>query len=275
MATFRSFDAEAFRAFEHAGWQDVAANYDKAFAQLTSQTAESLLDAAEVREGTRVLDIAAGPGYTAGAAAQRAARVIAIDFSGAAVAVARQNYPLIDFREGDAEALSFADNSFDAVIMNFGLLHLSRPEQALREAYRVLSPGGRVGLTVWSRPSEAVGFDILNKAIQTYGNPHVSVPEGPSFFRFSDHEELNNILLAVGFTLPEISPLPLVWKLPSPDALFHIQYTATVRNKAILCAQSPEDLRAIQQAVRKACQRYERAGIVKIPMSAVLASARK
>ena len=179
--TTPSIAPEAFRAFEHEGWQKVSQRYHHAFASLTSQAVVPLLDAAEVSAGVRVLDVAAGPGYVAGVAADRGAEVIGIDFSQAMVAAARRHYPKGDFREGDAEDLPFGAAVFDAVVMNFGLLHLGRPEWALAEAHRVLRPGGKYAFTVWARPEEAIGFEIVLNAIHAHGKVDVGLPQGPSF----------------------------------------------------------------------------------------------
>src|SRR5262247_3201964 len=122
--------ADPFHAFEHQGWQRAASRYAGSFGELTEQLAEPLLDAAQVRAGARVLDVATGPGYVAAAAARRGARVVAIDFSAAMLAEARARHPDVVFREGDAEALADGDATFDAVVMGFGLLHLARPEAA-------------------------------------------------------------------------------------------------------------------------------------------------
>ena len=84
--TTLAIDPESFRAFEHEGWQRVSQRYHDAFADLTSQAVVPLLNAAEVTAGVRVLDVAAGPGYVAGAAAHRGAEVIGVDFSQAMVA---------------------------------------------------------------------------------------------------------------------------------------------------------------------------------------------
>ena len=123
----------------------------------------------------RVLDVATGPGYVAGAAAQRGATVVAVDFSSSMVAEARRRHPKIPFYEGDAEALSFPDRAFDAVVMNFGLLHLARPDAALSEACRVLKLGGRYAFTVWAKPEEAVGFGVVLGAMQTHGTMDVGL----------------------------------------------------------------------------------------------------
>src|SRR5262249_30558330 len=160
---------QIFRQFEHQGWQEIASRYHDGFASVTTQSVTALLNAARGTTGKRVLDVACGPGYVAAAAAGRGAVAIRGDFSSEVLEEAGGGYPGIDFREGDAEDLSFPDLSFDAVTMNFGMLHLGRPEQSLHEAHRVLRPGGRVAFTVWDTPDRAMGFGIVIGAIQKYG----------------------------------------------------------------------------------------------------------
>lgn len=115
-----------FREFEHVGWEQLPRHYHEGFARLTTQVIPALLDAAGVGRGTRLLDVATGPGYVATAAAQRGAAVLGVDFASAMVAEARRRCPGLQFEEGDAEALAFRDASFDAVTINFGVLHLAR-----------------------------------------------------------------------------------------------------------------------------------------------------
>src|SRR4029453_5686212 len=67
-------------------------------------------------------------------------------------AVASRLHPQVEFVQGDAEALPFTDEAFDAVVGNFALLHLGRPEQAAAEFVRVLKAGGRLALTAWDAP---------------------------------------------------------------------------------------------------------------------------
>src|SRR5262249_7605845 len=133
-------DPQSFRDFEFQGWQKVANRYHDTFADVTVQCIEPLLDDAGVSNQSRTLDIACGLGYAAGRASSRGAVVTGIDFSSQMVLEARSRYPAIDFQEGDAEALSFPDSAFDAVTMNFGILHLGLPERAISEALRVLRP---------------------------------------------------------------------------------------------------------------------------------------
>src|SRR5437762_643502 len=119
-------DPEAFREFEHDGWQRAAEHYVDAFGAVTARAAGPLLDAVAAGSATELLDVATGPGFVAAEAASRGARVIGVDFSSAMIAAAGRRYHDILFREGDAEALAFDGDTFDAVVMNFGLLHLAR-----------------------------------------------------------------------------------------------------------------------------------------------------
>jgi SAM-dependent methyltransferase len=275
MSVAQSAGAEAFHAFEHAGWQGAARRYDDAFGSLTRQAIDPLLDAAQVRAGARVLDVASGPGYTAAVAAQRGAQVTALDFSGAMVEMARSQNPGIEFREVDAAELPFKDGSFDAVVMNFGMLHLAQPELAVAEAFRVLCAGGRYAFTVWTKPEEAVGFGIVLDAIRKHGNPDVPLPPGPPFFRFSDASECDNILKVAGFRNVDVRKVPQVWRFSARGLLFEAFLAGTVRTQALLRAQSAPALEAIGEAVGRVAGEYENHGTVEIPMAAVLAAAHK
>jgi SAM-dependent methyltransferase len=257
-----------FREFEHAGWETLPKRYHEGFASLTVQAIVPLLDAVLAKRGTKLLDVASGPGYVANAAAERGASVVGIDFAAAMIADASRRYPAVEFREGDAEELPFADASFDAVTMNFGLLHLGRPERAIAEAHRVLRTGGRFGFTVWAKPEEARGFGIVLGAIQKHGNMNAPIPAGPPFFRFSDAGECRRVLMEAGFSKPDVRSVPQTWRLDSPDTLFDIMAGSTVRTGALLRAQTPQALAAIRAEVIASSRR-------ELPMPAVLASATK
>ena len=265
----------SFRAFEHEAWERVVAVYDAGFGELTPQTIEPLLDAAEVRRGVEVLDVASGPGYVAAAAAARGALVIGVDFSEAMVKEARRRYPDVEYRVGDAEELSFPDARFDSVVMNFGLLHLERPERALGEAHRVLRPKGCMAFTVWDDPSVAVGFKIVLDAIEKWGDMNVPLPPGPPFFRYRDPEEARNALLEAGFENLERVELRLVWRVSSAEAPFEYMLGGTARTGGLLRAQTADAREAIRRAVREGASPYQVGGTWEIPMQAVVYSASK
>lgn len=270
-----TFDSNAFRAFERSGWQKAAHRYPDYFPVLTAQVLDALLDAVGARSGVRLLDVASGPGNGTAQAAQRGTTTVGADISPVMAAHARRQYPGIPFLVADAEDLPFAGGAFEAVITNFGLLHLSQPERALQEFCRVLGRGGRVGFTVWAKPVEAVGFGILLRSVETHGNPNVPLPAGPPFFRFSDPQECCRILEEAGFAEPKVIQVPQTWRLPSSDVLLNAFMEATVRTGALLRAQSAEALSKIRAAVRDACRAYEKDGVIELPMPAMLAAAIK
>ena len=101
--------------------------------------------------------------------------------------------------QGDAHDLPFEDGSFDRVLMNFGLLHVSHPEKACAEVCRVLKRGGKFGFTVWAGPERNPGAKIVNDAIEAYANLNVGLPEGPPKYLHGEREECSQVLERVGF----------------------------------------------------------------------------
>lgn len=267
---------DPFSAFEHEGWQRLVGPYDDYFGPLTTQCTEPLLDAVRAERGMHVLDVATGPGYVAAAAARREAEAVGLDFSAAMLAEAARRYPDVKYREGSADALPFPNESFDAVVISFGMLHFAQPDRALGEAQRVLKRGGRIAFSVWATPEKALGFGIVLDAIQAHGNPNAPLPPGPPFFRFSDAEECRRSFSAAGFAEPRVAEVPQTWRLASPEALFDAFWRSTARTGALLRAQSADAQAKIRQAVAAAAGAYRHGGgEIELPMPAVLASATK
>jgi SAM-dependent methyltransferase len=131
-------------------------------------TGETLCEAVDVAAGERVLDVAAGNGNATLAAARRGCEVIASDYVLALLDGTRRRAAAeglaVEVREADAEALPFADATFDAVLSTFGVMFTPHQEQAAAELVRVCRPGGRIGLTNWT-PTGFVGqmFKIVGK----------------------------------------------------------------------------------------------------------------
>lgn len=273
MAETSRSDPSAFRAFELAGWDLAARAYADHWTGLTGQAIASLLDAVGVRAGAMLLDVASGPGEVAAAAARCGARVLGVDFSPAMVALARRAHPGLRFVIGDAEALPLRDACCDAVVMNFGMLHLAQPEVAVRQAHRVLRRGGRFAFTVWATPDQTLGFAVTLEAIREYGDPQVPVPEGPPFFRFAERDACVAVLRGAGFRNPRVETLPLRWRLPNVEAAFVAMHEGTARTGGLLRRQTREALVAIRAAMECALAPHVRDGAVELPMPAVLASA--
>jgi ubiquinone/menaquinone biosynthesis C-methylase UbiE len=119
---------------------------------LFRQWAPRVVDAAQIRMGCRVLDVACGTGVLAREAALRLGNeglVAGLDVSPGMLAVAKRLAPTIEWREGAAESLPYEAESFDAVVSQFGMMFFQDRGTALREMMRVLAPGGRMAVAVW------------------------------------------------------------------------------------------------------------------------------
>jgi len=276
-ASERAF--QPFKNFELRGWRDVAERYDTAFGGATGQAIAPMLDAARIGPGVRVLDVACGPGYVAAAAAAQGASVLGLDFAAEMVALAGRKWPGVEFRAGDAEHLDLPDASFDAVVMNFGILHLADPDRALAEAWRVLRPGGQLAFTVWEPPPRTVPFEIVLGAVKAWGVPDIGVPPGPPMFRFADQAESRRVLGGIGFEDVGFVPLTITLSLAQPGDLFTIMLDAGVRTSGLLKAQTAVALNKIRehmQAKVAACAIGDGAEIrYVLPMPAVLITAAK
>ena len=219
-------------------------DYDRIADGLTIST-DQTLRVARIRPGERVLDLATGTGITAIAARERGANVTGVDLTPELLAVAQKKaqdagFDDIDFREGDAEALPFADATFDVVLSTCG--HMFAPDQpkVASELARVTRPGGRVIFLAWT-PEGGLGgwFRITNK--------HVAPPAGlASPFNWGDPDKvrqlLGNAFRDLSFTLgdcPQFGASPEdIWEL------FSTRYGPTVRAAATLQGGAQDALRS-------------------------------
>jgi len=140
----------------------------KKYDEISRGIADAIEHAVEVLDpqpGERVLDVATGTGWAARSIAARGATVTGVDLGAEVIEAAKQLSSNIDFRIGDAEALPFPDNHFDALISTFGVMFARDPEAVAAELARVVRPGGRISLVNW-----AVGGSVhqMFKLIRSY-----------------------------------------------------------------------------------------------------------
>ena len=269
-------DTDAFNAFEAAGWEARAAEYDTYWPALTSRLSDALLDAVDAGPDTRVLDVACGPGHLAARAAERGATAVGVDIAEPMVKIARQRFPRAEFREGDAQALPFPDRCFHAVVSNLGLPHFGRPEQAVGEFRRVLTDEGRLALTTWNFPARARLVGVLLDAVQEVGiaSPE-AVPAGPNFFRFADDIELESLLTDQGFVDIGIRTVEFVHSVGSADELWDGLLHGTVRTSAVIHGQPAEVVRRIRASFDRRVDGYQTGAKYQLPVSFKLAAARR
>jgi ubiquinone/menaquinone biosynthesis C-methylase UbiE len=179
-------DLGAIKTRQQAMW----ASGDFAVIGTTLQiVGETLCEAVDVRSGESVLDVAAGNGNASLAAARRFARVTSTDYVPALLDRGRwraeaEGLP-ITFEVADAEALPYADASFDVILSTFGVMFAPDHQRAARELMRVCRPGGRIGLANWT-PNGFVGRML--RVVGTHVAPIPGVAS-PSLWGATDHLE--------------------------------------------------------------------------------------
>jgi SAM-dependent methyltransferase len=244
--------------------------------RVTRRLVEPLLDAARVGAGTRVLDVATGPGYVAAAAAARGAAATGVDIAEGMLAVAAERHPELRLVQGDAEDLPFGAGEFDAVVGAFVLNHLPRPEAAVAGCARVLGPGGRAAFTVWDGPPRSRLITLLSEASGAAGvTPAGEVPPGPDPFRLADDGDFVALLSGAGLDEAAVATLEFVHEGHDVEELWDGLMGGSVRSSALVEAQDASTKARIRERFELLVEDLRSEGRYRIPVAVKLGSARK
>ena len=174
--TGTSIDLEAVKRRQQATW---ASGDFAEIATLIVSVAERLVDAADLRAGTTVLDVATGSGNAAIAAARLGCRVVGVDYVPSLLERGRERAAAerldIGFVEGDAEELPFEDTAFDGVVSVYGAMFEPDHARAAAELVRVCRPGGTIALAGWT-PGGFLGEMFRTIAAHVPPPPGVTSP---------------------------------------------------------------------------------------------------
>jgi ubiquinone/menaquinone biosynthesis C-methylase UbiE len=234
------------------------------------------------RPGDTLLELAAGAGDTgfeAAALAGEDGQLISTDFSPAMVEVARRRGAElgredVDHRVMDAERIELDDDSVDAVLCRFGYMLMDEPAAALAETRRVLRPGGRVALAVWSSPERnpwiTIGFGLLVER----GLLPAPEPSGPSPFAMANAEGTRGLLEAAGFTDVRTEELPVRFGFRDLDD--YMAYSADTGGPAALVLRElpDEELEALKSELATAFTPFRADGDYELPGLALTAAGR-
>ncbi|HEY5878379.1 MAG TPA: class I SAM-dependent methyltransferase [Nakamurella sp.] len=264
-----------FNAFEAAGWERAAAGYDAFLGPIARQFDTSLLDASGITAGRDLLEIGCGAAHLAAQAAARGARSAGIDVADSMLQLARTAHPEINTHLGSAEDLPFPDHRFDAVVGHLVILHLSRPELAAAEAFRVLRPGGLLVLSTWDLPVRNRFLGIMLEALDEAGAVPPSIPQGPPFFHYADDGHFIGLFRTAGFVDVSIHRLATTRSVPSSASLWNGLVDSTVRTAATLSSQPAEIRERALSALQQRIEPYATDDRYELPVSIKLASGRR
>jgi SAM-dependent methyltransferase len=269
-------EAERLRAFERQGHDALATSYHAFFSAVTALATNPLLDAVGLHAGTRLLDVATGPGALAAEAARRGARPVGIDLSPQMIELARRLYPGIDFREADVEHLPFADDTFDAVVCAFGLGHFPRPELAVAESLRTLLPGGRIAFSWWDDPSRQRIQGIFRDAIAEVGvSVPPDVPQGHNVYRFSNTGEFLRLLKGAGLIEVGVTEHTTTYSVTDTETLWRGGLGSLLLTGAAIRQQDNATQDLIRTAFERCARVYRSTDGLNLPVAFKVGSGRQ
>ncbi len=266
----------AFGELERNCWSDRrrAADYVRLFSPAADQAVDSLLNAAGIEPGLKVLDVCCGQGNVAQALVKRGCHMVGVDFSSAMLNFARDREPHASFVAADAQGLPFDDATFDVVVSNFGMPHIPDHGRVLAEIRRVIAPGGRFATTLWCGPDVSPCMDVVYSILEVHRSPDVSPPPAPDFLQFARPDMAEKLLSRAGFSNIRFTIVDCAWDLDAPERLFEIFANGSFRAAMLLAGQSPDRVAAIRSTMTKAVsQRFKAGTRWRVPMPAALLQA--
>ncbi|MDB5142641.1 MAG: methyltransferase protein [Mucilaginibacter sp.] len=200
---------EQIREEQEQRWNNVSSGWkkwDQFIMEFLRPAGEAIIEQLEIKEDDIVLDIAAGtgePGLTIAAIAKKG-KVIGTDLSGemlliAAANAASKGLKNYSTKPVDVSELPFEDNTFNKISCRMGFMFFPDVQLATNEMYRVLKPGGRVAISVWSTPDKNFWYTVITNVINKYIKLPPPSPGVPGMFRCAQPGLMTNVFAQAGF----------------------------------------------------------------------------
>jgi SAM-dependent methyltransferase len=236
---------------------------------LFGQWAPKVVSAARIQPGQRVLDVACGTGVLAREALARAGsagQVVGFDPIPGMLAVAKQIAPEVEWKEGLAESLPFADQSFDVVVSQFGLMFFSDRQQAIRETLRVLTTDGRVAFAVWdsleTNPAYAAEVNLLQQLAGERAADAVRAP-----FVLGDRSALEMLFKEAGVASVEVTTHRGTGRFPSIRSMVEADLRGWLPVMGVMLSE-PQIVQILEEAEQALGQYVDAEGSVVFDVSA-------
>jgi len=269
-------DADRLRRFERQRHDSLAATYHDFFTSITALAIPPLLDAASAGTASKLLDVATGPGSVAAKAKSLGAVCIGVDLSPGMIALATASHPGIDFRVAEVERLPFADQSFDAVVCNFGLGHFPWPETAVAECMRTLKAGGRIAFSWWDQPDKQRVQGLFREAIAEVGAaPPPDMPAGHSNLRFCDTAAFRSLLVDAGLEDVRVEDYGTTYTIADAETLWRGGLGSFAVTASAIDHQDAATQHAIRAALERRAAAYRTPAGLELPVAFKIGSGQK
>jgi len=203
------FQQEQIREEQEQRWNNVSSGWEKwdqFIMEFLRPAGDAIIERLEIKEDDIVLDIAAGtgePGLTIAAIAKKG-KVIGTDLSGEMLRIAAANAAAKGLKNYstkpvDVSELPFEDNTFNKISCRMGFMFFPDVQLATNEMYRVLKPGGRVAISVWSTPDKNFWYTVITNVINKYIKLPSPSPGVPGMFRCAQPGLMTNVFAQAGF----------------------------------------------------------------------------
>jgi ubiquinone/menaquinone biosynthesis C-methylase UbiE len=264
-----TLDSRKYKEAERHSWDSVANNWQKWWKTIeigAEQVSRRLIELAEIKPGSRVLDIATGIGEPAITAANQVGNnghVLATDISAQMLSVAKQRaislglQNVIDFKEGDAETIDLPTSTFDAVLCRWGMTLFLDFDTGLFNIYRTLVGGGRFAAAVWSSADKVPVLAIAaNTVLTETKSPLPTSPKVPGPFSLSDENMLKNSIIKSGFTDVSVERINVTFEFDSAETYTSCILETSASLHALLTNKTQERRKEISKAVTEAALKY-------------------
>jgi len=271
MTNTATFDPVVFKRTTEQQWQRAAEAWHRWHPVLQTwlgPATEQMFDLARIGPGSRVLDIAAGcgePGFTAARRVGQEGYVLATDISAEMLVYAdreasERGLSQFETRVMDGENLELEDGSFDAVLSRVGLIYFPDRARALAEMRRVLVPGGRLSVVVYSTPDRNKFFSIPVGIIRREAQLPPPSPAQPGPFSLGNPGVLEETLRSAGFSDVEVHAVPSPLRLPLAAECVRFERESFGALHQMLSGLPPEHQDAVWQEIERELSQFERDG---------------
>ena len=262
-----NLDPERYKADQREGWDSVANGWQKWWMmteKAAARVSKRLIELAEIKPGSKVLDLATGigePSLTVGQIVKTNGHVLAVDISPHMLQIAKERaislglQGVVDFKEGDTETINLPPSTFDAALCRFGLMFIPDLTAGLSNIHKSLVDGGRLAAAVWGSPEKVPFISLaLSTVLKETGS---QLPAGiPGPFSLSNENNLKAAFVKSGYRDIAIERVDVIFEFDSADTFTKFTCETAAPVQTILSHQTVERRKEVLSAVIEEVRKY-------------------